>query len=266
MPDAFYQPLGGGSFLAMPATAGPWSHHAQHGGPPSALAGRALELHEPAEGQRLARVAVDILRPVPVTEVTVRTRTLRAGRRVSLLEAVMEAGGREVLHARGWRIATSDAVPVVTKPSEPRAIPAERGTPHFFGRRPAGYLSVVDWRFVTGGFTDSGPSQAWGRPDLPLLDGEELTPMCRALLLADTGSGIGAAIDASKFQFINVDLTVVLQRDPVGEWLLLDSVTTMGGQGTGLAESTLSDTEGVVGIALQTLVVAPWGEVSAAAR
>jgi hypothetical protein len=52
----------------------------------------------------------------------------------------------------------------------------------------------------------------------------------------------------------------------VGEWLLLDSVTTMGGQGTGLAESTLSDTEGVVGIALQTLVVAPWGEVSAAAR
>ena len=94
--------------------------------------------------------------------------------------------------------------------------------------------------------------------------------LCNASMIADHGTGgrggIGAAIDASKFQFINVDLTVVLQRDPVGEWLLLDSVTTMGGQGTGLAESTLSDTEGVVGIALQTLVVAPWGEVSAAAR
>jgi hypothetical protein len=54
-----------------------------------------------------------------------------------------------------------------------------------------------------------------------------------------------------------VDLTVILPRDPAGEWLLLDAVTTIGGQGPGLAETTLSDAGGPCGTALQTLLVAP---------
>ena len=57
MHSTFFEPAGTDSFVATPATAGPWSAHSQHGGPPSALAARALELHEPDEGQRLARVA-----------------------------------------------------------------------------------------------------------------------------------------------------------------------------------------------------------------
>ena len=36
-----------GKFQATAARAGPWSADSQHGGPPSALAARALELHEP---------------------------------------------------------------------------------------------------------------------------------------------------------------------------------------------------------------------------
>jgi hypothetical protein len=75
--SAFYEPAGTGAFAASPATVGAWSAQAQHGGPPSALAARAIQRHEPDEGQRLARVAVDILRPVPVGKVTIRTRTVR---------------------------------------------------------------------------------------------------------------------------------------------------------------------------------------------
>jgi hypothetical protein len=50
---------------------------------------------------------------------------------------------------------------------------------------------------------------------------------------------------------------VILHRDPVGEWLLLDAVTTMGGTGTGLAETRLSDSAGEVGVGAQTLLVSP---------
>ena len=81
--------------------------------------------------------------------------------------------------------------------------------------------------------------------------------MCRTLLLADSGSGLSMTLDPAKFLFINVDLTVVLQRDPAGEWLLMDCVSSMGGQGTGLAETQLSDRDGVVGTGVQTLLVAP---------
>jgi hypothetical protein len=41
--------------------------------------------------------------------------------------------------------------------------------------------------------------------------------MCRALLVADSGSGISAVLDPFRFIFLNVDLKVVLERDPAGD-------------------------------------------------
>jgi hypothetical protein len=267
--SVFFEPAGTGTFVATPATAGPWSADAQHGGPPSALAARALELHEPDEGQRLARVAVDILRPVPLGKITVRTRTVRPGRRVALLEAVMEAGGQEVLHARGWRIAitstgpeAASAAPVAPgspdAPAVPPEIPAAQPPSRFPGGHMTGYLDAIDWRFLAGGgFDKPKPAKVWTRPRIPLIEGEEPSPMSRALLVADSGSGVSAVLDPVRFLFINVDLTLALQRDPVGAWLLLDAATTIGDRGTGLAETIVSDTSGLCGLALQTLLIAP---------
>ena len=81
--------------------------------------------------------------------------------------------------------------------------------------------------------------------------------MSRTLLVADSGSGVGAALSAARFIFINVDLTVVLPRDPVGDWLLLESSTVIGADGTGLATTRLADPLGSFDRALQTLLVAP---------
>ncbi len=206
---------------------------------------------------RLARVAVDILRPVPVGILTARTRTIRAGKRVALLETVLESAGQEVLQARGWRIATAEDAPAITRGGEVPPISARAAFPRFPGGHPDGYLAAIDWRLVAGGFDQPGPCQAWGRPRIPLLEGEELSPMCRTLLIGDSGSGVGSALDATRYMFINVDLTVILHRDPVGEWILLDALTTMGGTGTGLAETLLSDQSGVCGTGMQTLLVAP---------
>jgi Thioesterase-like superfamily len=206
---------------------------------------------------RLARVAIDILRPVPVGPLTVRTRTLRPGKRVALLEAVMESDGQEVLVARGWRIARLDDGPIVARDGSAPELPPGEQEPRFPGGNMAGYLTQIEWRFDGGNFDEPGPCKAWGRPRIPLLPGEELTPMSRTLLLADSGSGVSMTLDPTAFIFINVDLTVILQRDPVGEWLLLDALTTTGGTGTGLADTLLSDTSGVVGTGIQTLLVAP---------
>jgi hypothetical protein len=257
--SVFFEPDGADAFVATPAAAGPWSAQAQHGGPPSALAARALERHDPDASQRLARVAIDILRPVPVGKITARTWTVRPGRRVALLETVLEADGQEVLHARGWRIALPDGdVPAIDAGTGPPPIPAESSQPDFPGGHMAGYLHAIEWRYVAGGGFDApGPAVVWARPKIPLLPGEELSPMGLALLLADSGSGVSATLDPARFLFINVDLTVILRRDPVGEWMLLDAVTTIGDQGTGLAETTVADVHGLCGRALQTLLVAP---------
>jgi hypothetical protein len=254
---AFYEPAGPGRYLGTAATAGPWSPEAQHGGPPSALAARELERHEPGEGMRLARVSVDILRPVPVGELSVRTRTVRPGKRVALLEAVVTADGQEVLVARGWRIATSEAAPIVGKEDQVPEIPATGRAPRFPGGYVDGYLSAIDWRFVAGRLDEPGPCQVWARPRIPLLPGEEISPLSRTLLVADSGSGVSMVLDPTKYIFVNVDLTVILHRDPVGEFVLLDAESTMGGTGTGLAETQLADTTGVFGVGIQTLFVGP---------
>jgi acyl-Coa thioesterase superfamily protein/acyl-CoA thioesterase superfamily protein len=258
--SVFFEPAGPDAFQATKSTIGPWSTDAQHGGPPSALAARVMEAYQRAEHQRLASVAVDILRPVPIGLLTTRTRIVRPGRRVTLLETVLESAGQEVLHARGWRLEKSFSPPSDTGDAAALpAIPAERSaTPiEFPGAVTDGYVSAMDWRYVAGSQAEPGPAAAWLRPTIPLLPGEELSPMCRALLAADSGSGISAVLDPFRFIFLNVDLKVVLERDPAGEWLLLDAATTVGPAGSGQAVSTLSDRSGRCGRALQTLLVAP---------
>lgn len=274
MDSAFYEPVGQDQYVATAATVGPWSTDAQHGGPPSALAARALERHEPDSRQRLARVAIDILRPIPVGKLSLRTQMIRPGRRVALVETVMESGGQDVLHARGWRIERPTGevpdIPDVTGSFLPGPVPpgSSGPPPAIFDRDLRGYLSEIEWRFMArqsgepaGARESSAPGAtgqaAWTRPRIPLLLGEDSSPMSRALLVADSGSGLGAALPPLEYLFINVDLTVVLPRDPVGDWLLLESSTTVGSDGTGLADTRLSDPIGACGRGWQTLLVAP---------
>ena len=254
---SFFESAGAGRFEATSATEGPWSPGAQHGGPPSALAARELERHEPDENMRLASVSVDILRPVPVGTLTASTRTVRPGKRVALLETVLEAGGQQVLIARGWRIARAPDAPVITRNGAVPPMPATEQPPVFPGADIEGYLTHIEWRFESGSFAEPGPCIAWARPRIPLLPGEDLAPMSRALLLADSGNGMSMVLDPRAYLFLNVDLTVILQRDPAGDWLRLDAASTMGGTGTGLAETQLSDTGGLVGTGMQTLLVSP---------
>ena len=68
---------------------------------------------------------------------------------------------------------------------------------------------------------------------------------------------MSAALDYRRFLFINTELTVHLVREPAGEWVRLDAVTRPGTLGVGLAEAVLSDEQGRLGRAAQTLLVRP---------
>jgi Acyl-CoA thioesterase C-terminal domain/Acyl-CoA thioesterase N-terminal domain len=254
--DAFYEPAGADVFVATPATAGPWDAGAQHAGPPSALLARAFEQHQPVAGQRLSRITVDILGPVPVAPLTLRVRTVRGGRRITLVEGVVEAAGREVLHARGWRIAVPDQpTPAVGRDGPVPDLPAVAESGFWPTAHSTGYVAAMEWRSVDGPINRPGPARVWMRPRLPLVAGEKTSPVSRVLLVADSGNGVSGVFDPGEWLFVNVDLTVVLYRPPRGEWVLLDAVTTVGTGGSGLATSRLADRDGAIGQGMQTLVV-----------
>ena len=113
----------------------------------------------------------------------------------------------------------------------------------------------MDYRFLTGGFLEAGPATVWMRPRVALVAGEEVTPLQRVLVAADSGNGVSAALDWKRYLFINVDLTVHLHRMPEGEWVCLDAITLPEPDGVGMADSALFDERGPIGRAVQTLLV-----------
>jgi hypothetical protein len=92
---------------------------------------------------------------------------------------------------------------------------------------------------------------------VPLVAGEEPTPLERLLVMADAASGISAALDWASWMFVNVDLGIHLARPPRGEWMAMAARTDIGPTGMGLCTSSLSDSDGAVGVSTQTLLVAP---------
>jgi len=92
-----------------------------------------------------------------------------------------------------------------------------------------------------------------------LVEGEEVSPLARVAAAGDFGNGISSVLPWGEYVFINPDLTVYLDRIPHGEWICLESRTRVGPEGTGTAESTLYDTHGRIGRAVQSLYVARAG-------
>ncbi|MBS1887322.1 MAG: thioesterase family protein [Actinobacteria bacterium] len=256
--SAFYERDGAG-FVATSLTRGPWDPDSQHAGPPAALLGWALEGLPEAVDFQVCRVTFEILRPIPIGPVAVEARIVRPGRRVQMLEAELRVGGEVLMLARAWRLRKAP----VELPAEAVAIPPGPPLPgdgapidYFDTGASEGYHTAVDFRFVAGAFQEIGPGTAWLRMRHPLVGGEEPSALQRVLIAADVGNGISAAIDFHRFFFINVDITVHLERLPEGEWICLDAVTLPRPSGNGTAEAVLGDERGRLGRALQTLLVA----------
>jgi hypothetical protein len=253
--DTFYVPAGDGQWRATVHTAGPWDAGAQHGGPPSALLGRAIQRCQPRDDMMIARFTVEILSSIPVGELSVQARLSRPGRSVELLEAAASAGGREVARAAAWRVLRTGDVAVASRLPVPAELP---DTP---SKAPSGfldgYLSAIEWRAVQGGFTSPGPAVVWGKMRYPLVPDEEPSPLERVLTMADSGNGASWELDIRRWLFINPELTVHLHREAVGEWICLDAQTAVSPGGAGLASSVISDTAGPVGVGAQSLLVAP---------
>ena len=257
MPEAFYV-RDGDRFLATELTRGPWDPGAQHAGPPAALLGRAVERLEDAGEFQVGRITFEILGSVPIGPLEVSARVARPGRRVQLIEAELGDGERTLMRARAWRLRTQPVeLPAAALAAEDALPgPQDGSEADFFPTGQAlGYHTAMECRFLEGGFLEAGPAKLWMRMRQPLVVGEEPTPLQRTLVAADVGNGVSAVLDYRRYLFINVDLTVHMERMPEGEWICVDAVTFPQPHGVGTAESVLRDRRGRCGRAMQTLLI-----------
>ncbi len=258
MTESIFEPAGEGVYIATEAALSPWTDQALHGGPPTMLMAREIERFPSDQAMFVARLSVELLRPVGRLPLSVRCRLVRPGRKVQLVEASLWSEGSEVARATGLRI-RSAAMEVPEEHEPPPHGPPELLAEWFgsWSRGPAYHLLGVEGRAPEDPDRSRGPGWAWFRLKLPLVPGEEPSGLLRICAAADFPNGISYVVDPRKISFVNPDLTIHVQKLPVDEWVMVDARTWLEPRGTGLAEGILYDRHRRIGRSEQSLFVEP---------
>ena len=260
MTDAVFH-LDGEHHVPTELARGPWDPNAQHGGAAAAILGRAIERFQPELGLAVTRITFELLRPVPLAPLVVATTMTRPGKRVQLVTASLQADEGECARATALRVlpVPRDIPDGIDAPDRP---PPDPSAAPPLGRliaqeRPTNFSDAFELRLVDGQpFGTPGPSRMWFRLRVPVVAGEQPSPLQRVLVAADFGNGISGVLDYERFVFINPDLTVYVRRPPAGVWVGLDASTWLEPGASGYAESVLYDERGRIGRAVQALYVA----------
>jgi hypothetical protein len=246
----------GNKVVTSPDAAGPWDPRMQHGSALAALVVWAAEKLPTPVPMQIARVTIDLMRPVPVAPLSIETEILREGRKIQLSAVRLLADGIVVVGASVLKIKAQE----LELPPGIADLPVDLPGPDQSMVEPANFASspftrCISMRAARGRFGVLGPAAIWFRVDQPLVAGSAVSQAMRAVVAADFSNGTSPAVDFREWTFINADLTVSFARQPVGEWILLDGESWIGPDGAGLAMSRLADAHGYFGRAVQSLVI-----------
>jgi len=249
---AFFKRAGEG-FAPTELALSPWSAKALSGAAVGALL--AVLIDEAVDHAQLhvARLTIDILGEVPLQRLTGRVNHIRPGRRQDILAAELLIDDRVVARATALRLRA--AASPVAMPRSAFPAPEQVAQQPFKVDRPL--LRATRARPIRGGLHEPGPGTMWVAFDVQVVGGVPLSPLARATILGDFGSGVGSALHRSHWNFANVDITLHLLRCPEGEWVLVDSATESAGTGYALTRCLFADCHGIYGRGFQTLFVTP---------
>jgi len=260
--EALYR-IEGDQVLTGPLAAGPWDPTVQHGAAPASLVAWAAEQVPLERPMQVSRITIDLMRPVPVGPLEMKTEILRQGRKIQLIAIRLFAGAVEVVRASVLKVRVAEFKHSETAREEPFDLPAPES-----GRRPessaknhSGFLGRVSARQVKGDLAKPGPAAAWFSIESPIIDGVPTSALMRAAMAADFCNGVSAVVDFERWTFINADSTLSLIRMPIGDWILVDARTRAGASGAGIACARLADRQGYFACAAQTILLEPRREL-----
>lgn len=250
-------------FVPTDLARGPWDPQSCHAGPPAGLIARALEHAVPH--QQLVRLSIELVRPIPMAGFTITTTVLRAGRTATTARAeLIDAAGTVRAYASATHLApaaeppgrTGSVTELGARPELPTLAESSPG-PFPFTEIPhgrSGFIDAVEVRYPPEDGPAPGPTTVWMRC-IELLADESTSPFSRICPLADCGNAFSRQSEPWQVSFVNADLTVHLHREPVGEWLGSQSVSSWQPSGVAIADALLFDEQGAVGRAVQSIVL-----------
>jgi hypothetical protein len=252
-----YLPAGPDRVISTQLSSAGWYDDGQHGGVVSALMAGAIEAVPTLQPMQVARLTVELFRRVPVAPLEIRTKVDREGKRIQLVSVGLWNEGVEVARSVGLRVRLTE---LPLPPFESLPPPAFPGRPVDLSTwgvgakgKPVFHRKCIEVQEAEGSYWELGPAAMWMRILTPIVAGSDLTPLQRAVTVADFGNGVSRLVHTADWAFMNADLTVSLVRYPEGEWVAIRAETMLDDGGRGLASSLLFDRQGPIGRATQTL-------------
>jgi len=255
--EALFLPDGDG-WMPTEASLGPWGADLLHGGAVSALAIMLME-DEADDDYESVRFSADFVRALPLRRLDTTLRTVRKGRRLEVLECEMTTDDRLVartslVRVRPEPVTLPEGAPALTQEPPPDSPESFFDAPIFDPARTFFVGSGIEMRVPDPGRFGAGV--AWYRLMVPAVPGRDPSPAARAAAAADFGNGLsGFRSEYVPVAFPNADLVLHLGRQPEGEWVRLEARSEWRPDGIGLARGELSDRNGSVGLAQQSLVL-----------
>ncbi|TVS18651.1 MAG: thioesterase family protein [Gammaproteobacteria bacterium] len=257
----------GAAWVPTSAAMGPWGD-TLHGGAPAALICHLLE--EAAGGAlQLARLSMDLFRPVPALPLEVSVRSLRKGRRLAVHEAVLSGGGKELVRATSLHTAamavsaeanaavcplppestlTETSLADVVRAQSGRALPGRDGL----------HLRLMVRR--DSGLDGGGAGGGWLRLPLDLAPGLPLAPMVHLAALADFANGVSQRRleePEGRIGFINADISLHVLRPPAAGAVGLVSRNQHSAEGRGLVSAECWQADGLIARVVQSVLAQP---------
>jgi len=245
----------GGKYVPARMSRGPWDPKLLHGGPPAALLAHAIEGECGDPDMRVARLTIDLFRPVPYAPLELKTRVVREGRRIKLADAWILADGVEVARASGLMLRRATDAPEgsVTSASR-RPVPRWQDVPlkHFVRPEIEGtefYHARMEVRRVDPE-RPGEPMAVWMRVAAELFPDTPLSPLERTAGVSDFASAIGMMSRHPRLHSINADISIVLYRPAEGEWICVESAGRGDQDGIISSSTHLHDSRGMFGHAM----------------
>ena len=170
-----------------------------------------------------------------------------------------DLNGKPCVIGSALLIAPSETPGVPTAPVSPQKVAAATPGPFPIQKTAHGepaFGHFMDVRYPKDETPAPGPTKMWMKV-MPLVEGETPSPFQRICPLADCGNATARNAELQEVGFVNPDLTIVLHRQTNADWLLSDGVSHWRENGVGLAEARISDEDGPVATALQSIILTP---------
>ena len=250
---------------------GPWDPKTLHGRVLSGLVAFEVETNclsdDEVDTFQTSRITVDLFRPPPMSPLIVTNQIVRSGRRIKVVDVniASDVKGRGIVDiARG-------SVVMLKKSGNPdgeiwsptaweiQPPPEDMAAPDAAMKGPDSTAALPIWQTVnvqddTGEPYDEdglqhrklGVRRAWIRETYSLISGMLPSQLVRIAQVADfanpfTNSG------TKGLNYINADITLYLQRTPLGSWIGTDTFYHGADQGVSVGTMSLYDSYGRVG-------------------